>query len=257
MGEALIAGFLKSKAYSPQDVYGSEIIEKRREYIKNTYHIECFDDAKKLVEHSDLIIIAVKPYNVKDVLESIGKKITAEKTLVSIAAGIRLDFMKKNLPEDVPIIRVMPNLACFVREGMMAICPSDNTPKEKLEDVEEVLSLLGKVIILDEKYFDAVTGLVGSGPAYIYLIIEALSDAGVRLGLPRDVAMTLSAQTTLGAGKMVVETGEHPAKLKDKVVTPGGTTIEGLIELERGRVRAALIDAVIRASERAKELSKA
>jgi pyrroline-5-carboxylate reductase len=257
MGEALIAGFLKSKAYSPQDIYCSEIIEKRREYITNTYHIECFDDAKKLVEHSDLIIIAVKPYNVKDVLESVGKKITAEKTLVSIAAGIRLDFIRKNLPEDVPIIRVMPNLACFVREGMMAICSSDNTPKEKLEAVEEVLSLLGKVIILDEKYFDAVTGLVGSGPAYIYLIIEALSDAGVRLGLPRDVAMTLSAQTTLGAGKMVVETGEHPAKLKDKVVTPGGTTIEGLIELERGRVRAALIDAVIRASERAKELSKA
>jgi len=257
MGEALIAGFLKSKVFTPQDVYASEIIEKRRKYIIDNYHIECFDDARKLVERSDLIIIAVKPYNVKDVLESIGNKITREKILVSIAAGIRLDFMRKYLPEDVPIIRVMPNIACFVREGMMVICSSDNTPKEKLEVVKEVFSLLGKTMILDEKYFDAVTGLVGSGPAYIYLIVEALSDAGVRLGLPRDVAITLSAQTTLGAGKMVVETGEHPAKLKDMVVTPGGTTIEGLIELERGRVRASLIDSVIRASERAKELSKA
>jgi pyrroline-5-carboxylate reductase len=257
MGEALIAGLLKSKVFTPQDVYASEIIEKRRKYIIDNYHIECFDDARKLVERSDLIIIAVKPYNVKDVLESIGNKITREKILVSIAAGIRLDFMRKYLPEDVPIIRVMPNIACFVREGMMVICSSDNTPKEKLEVVKEVFSLLGKTMILDEKYFDAVTGLVGSGPAYIYLIVEALSDAGVRLGLPRDVAITLSAQTTLGAGKMVVETGEHPAKLKDMVVTPGGTTIEGLIELERGRVRASLIDSVIRASERAKELSKA
>ncbi|MEM3437864.1 MAG: pyrroline-5-carboxylate reductase [Nitrososphaerales archaeon] len=257
MGEALIAGFLKSKVFSPQDIYASDIVEERRKYIANNYNIECFDDAKKLIECSDLIIIAVKPYNVKDVLESIKDKITSEKILVSIAAGVRLDFIRKNLPEGIPIIRVMPNIACFVREGMMIICSSDNTPKEKLEAVKEVLSLLGRTMILDEKYFDAVTGLVGSGPAYLYLIIEALSDAGVRLGLPRDVAITLSAQTTLGAGKMVLETGEHPAKLKDKVVTPGGTTIEGLIEMERGRVRAKIIDAVIKATERAKELSKA
>jgi len=257
MGEALIAGFLKSKAFSPQDVYASEIIEKRRKYIANNYHIDCFDDPKELVEFIDLAIIAVKPKDVKNVLESIGKEITPEKILVSIAAGITLDYLRKYLPKDIPIIRVMPNIACFVREGMMAVCSSDNTPKERLEAVKEVLSFLGRVIILDEKYFDAVTGLVGSGPAYIYLVIEALSDAGVRLGLPRDVAITLSAQTTLGAAKMVVETGEHPAKLKDMVVTPGGTTIEGLIELERGRLRATFIDAVIRATERAKELSRA
>ncbi len=257
MGEALISGFLKSKIFSPQDVYASEIIEKRRKYITDNYHIESFDDTKKLVERSDLIIISVKPHNVKDVLESIRDNITPEKILVSIAAGIKLDFIRKNLPEGIPIIRVMPNIACFVREGMIAICPSDNTPKEKLEAVKEVLSILGRTIILDEKYFDAVTGLVGSGPAYIYLIIEALSDAGVRLGLPRDIAITLSAQTILGAGKMVLEINEHPAKLKDMVVTPGGTTIEGLLEMERGRVRATIIDAVIKATERAKELSKA
>jgi pyrroline-5-carboxylate reductase len=257
MGEALISGFLKSKAFSPQDVYASEIIEKRRKHIANNYHIDCFDDAKKVAEASDLIIMSVKPKDVKDVLASIGKEITPEKTLVSIAAGITLDYLGKYLPKDIPIIRVMPNIACFVGEGMMAICSSDNTPKEKLEAIKEVLSFLGKTMILDEKYFDAVTGLVGSGPAYIYLAIEALSDAGVRLGLPRDIAITLSAQTTLGAGKMVVETGEHPAKLKDMVVTPGGTTIEGLIELERGRLRATFMDAVIKATEKAKELSRA
>ncbi|MCP8312522.1 MAG: pyrroline-5-carboxylate reductase, partial [Candidatus Methylarchaceae archaeon HK02M1] len=257
MGEALIAGFLKSKAFTPQDICASEIVEGRRRYIADTYHIECFEDIGRLVAFSDLIIVAVKPGNIKDVLEGIGKEITPEKSLVSIAAGITLDYLIKYLPKEIPVIRVMPNLACFVREGMMAVCPSEKIPDERLEDVKENLGLLGRVITLEEKYFDAVTGLVGSGPAYIYLVIEALSDAGVKLGLPKDIATTLVAQTVLGAGKMVSETGEHPARLKEMVATPGGTTIEGLIELERGRLRATLIDAVIKATERAKELSKA
>jgi len=256
MGEALISGLLKSKSFSPQDISSSEILEKRRKYITDTYHIECIDDIKKVVKSSDLIIVAVKPYDLRNALEIVGKAMTHDKSLVSIAAGIKLEYIRKSLPENTHVIRVMPNIACFVREGMMAICPSENTPKEKVEAVRQILGLLGRTIILDEKYFDAVTGLVGSGPAYIYLIIEALSDAGVKLGLPKDVSTTLVAQTVLGAGKMVLETGEHPAKLKDMVVTPAGTTIEGLLELEKGRIRSTLIDAVVRASERAKELSK-
>jgi len=256
MGEALIAGFLKSNAFTPQDICASEIIENRRRYIADTYQIECLDDIERVVTFSDLIIVAVKPDMVKDVLEGIRVSITPEKGLISIAAGIKLDYLKKYLPKDIPVIRVMPNLACFAREGMMVVCPSENTPQERLQTVKETLSLLGRVAILDEKYFDAVTGLVGSGPAYIYLVIEALSDAGVKLGLSRDISTILVAQTVLGAGKMVLETHEHPARLREMVATPGGTTIEGLIELERGRLRATLIDAVIKATERAKELSK-
>jgi len=256
MGEAIISGFLKSKVFSHEDIYASEIIEKRRRYIADTYHIECFDDIERVVAVSNLIIVSVKPGNIRDVLEVIRNVITPEKILISIAAGISLEFLSKYLPKDTSIIRVMPNLACFVREGMMAVCPSKNIPNEKLESIKKTLSLLGRVITLDEKYFDAVTGLVGSGPAYIYLVIEALSDAGVKLGLPKDIATTLVAQTVLGAGKMVVETDEHPARLREMVATPGGTTIEGLIELERGGLRVTLIDAVIKATERAKELSK-
>jgi pyrroline-5-carboxylate reductase len=149
----------------------------------------------------------------------------------------------------------MPNMAVLVREGMVTYCPTENVTKEQEQIAVEMLSLIGLVKRLDEKYLNLATGLVGSGPAYIYLIIDALADAGVRLGLPKDISLTLAAQTTLGASKMVVETGEHPAKLKDMVVTPAGTTIEGLLEMEKSGVKATMIMAVTKAAERAKELA--
>jgi pyrroline-5-carboxylate reductase len=151
----------------------------------------------------------------------------------------------------------MPNIAVMVREAMITLSPSENVTKEQLKIATDMLSLLGRVVTLDEKYLNSATGLAGSGPAYIYLVIDSLADAGLRLGLPKDVSTLLAAQTTLGAAKMVVETGEHPAKLKDMVVTPAGTTIEGLLELERSGLRAAMISAVTKAAERAKELASA
>jgi len=206
------------------------------------------------VGFADISIVAVKPADVGKVLDTIAPALKPGKILISIAAGVTLDFYRKRLPKHVPVIRVMPNMAVLVREGMVTFCPSENVTKDQLKIATDMLGLLGLVRRLDEKYLNLATGLVGSGPAYIYLIIDALADAGLRLGLPKDVSTVLAAQTTLGAAKMVIETGEHPAKLKDMVVTPAGTTIEGLLELERSGLRATLIMAVTKAAERAKEL---
>jgi len=254
MGESIISGLLKSDAYTPKDIKAFEIIENRRKYITQVYEVECVDDVKKAVKFGDIIIIAVKPGHVGNVLEQTGPSIKTGKALISIAAGVTLEFLRKYLAKNVPVIRVMPNIAVSVREAMIIICPSENTTEEELRKVNETFGLLGRVMQLDERYLNLATGLVGSGPAYIYLIIEALADAGVRLGLPKDVSITLAAQTTLGAAKVVVETGEHPAKLKDMVATPAGTTVEGLLELERGKLRAVIISAVTEAAERAKKL---
>jgi len=257
MGEGIISGLMKSGVYSPEQIHAYEIIQDRARYITKTYKIECLSDVRKAVAFADISIIAVKPADVAKVLEEIAPAMKTGKILVSIAAGVTLDFYRKHLPKHVPVIRVMPNMAVLVREGMITVCPSENVTKEQLKTAIDMLSLIGLVKQLDEKYLNLATGLVGSGPAYIYLIIDALADAGVRLGLPKDVSTVLAAQTTLGAAKMVVETGEHPAKLKDMVVTPAGTTIEGLLELERYGLRAILISAVTKAAERAKELAPA
>ena len=253
MGESIITGLLKSGTYTPKDIKAYEIIETQRNHITQTHKIECVNP-QKAVDFSDITIIAVKPKDVENALKQIAPTMKPGKVLVSIAAGITIEFLRKHLPKNVSVIRVMPNIAVSVQEAMIIVCPSENTTKEELKMTTETLSLLGRVIQLDEKYLNLATGLVGSGPAYIYLIIEALADAGVRLGLPKDVAITLAAQTTLGAAKMVVETGEHPAKLKDMVATPAGTTVEGLLELERGKLRAVIISAVTKAAERARQL---
>jgi pyrroline-5-carboxylate reductase len=255
MGEGIIAGLLKSGVYSPDQIRAYEILEDRVKYITKTYKVECLNDAKKAATFADISVIAVKPADVAKVLSEISPAMKPGKVLVSIAAGVTIDFYRQHLPKHVPVVRVMPNMAVLVREGMITVCPSDNVTKEQLKTATDMLSLLGLVKQLDEKYLNLATGLVGSGPAYIYLIIDALADAAVRLGLPKDISITLAAQTTLGAAKMVVETGEHPAKLKDMVVTPAGTTIEGLLELERSGLRATMIMAVTKAAERSKELA--
>lgn len=254
MGEALISGFLESKALTPNQLCAADVAEKRCEHISETYKIECHPNTKKVVKNSDVIIIAVKPGDVRNVLEGVNAVLSHNKILISIAAGITTDSIAKYVAKDVPIVRIMPNIACFVREGMIAISSRSNVSKEQLRIVTELLSTVGKVVAVEEKYLDAITGLVGSGPAYIYLIIEALADAGVRLGIPKELAILLAAQTTLGASKMIIRTGEHPARLRDMVVTPAGTTIEGLLELEKGALRALLIEAITKAAKRAKEL---
>ena len=251
MGEAIIAGLLKSEAFSSKDIQIFEIVKDRREYMTKAYGVGAAESVQAAVAFGDVIIVAVKPGVVGHVLEEIKPVAGSEKVLVSIAAGVTIEYLKKHLPPNTPVVRVMPNLACSVREAMMVVCPSENTTDQQLGTVTEVLSAIGKVMRLDEKYLNLATGLVGSGPAYIFLIIDALADAGVRLGLPKEVSTVLAAQTTLGAAKMVVDSGEHPAKLKDMVATPAGTTVEGLFALEQGGLRATLISAVTEAAKKA------
>ncbi len=254
MGEAIIKGLLRSGKVRSSDIQVFEIIQSRREYITAEYNVRCVNEAYEAASFADLTMIAVEPGHVKEVLEQVSPAMRPGKMIASIAAGVTLEFLRRHLPGTVPVIRVMPNITCQVGEAMIVICPSENTKSEELSMVKDTLSLLGHVMQLDEKYLNLATGLVGSGPAYIYLIIEALADAGVRMGLPKDVSILLAAQTTLGAARMVVETKEHPAKLKDMVITPAGTTVEGLLALETGRLRAVIISAVSKAAEKARRL---
>ena len=255
MGEAIIAGLLKSQSYRPPDIQIVEILTNRREYITQIYNLEAARDLDEAVRFGDLIIVAVKPSVVGHVAAQLKHTITPGKIVVSIAAGVTIEQIQTHLPRNIAVIRVMPNLACSVNEAMIVACPSEHTTVDEMNVATDVLRLLGKVVQLEEKYLNLATGLVGSGPAYLFIIIDALADAGVRLGLPKDLSIVLAAQTTLGAAKMVIETGEHPAKLKDMVATPAGTTVEGLLALEQGKLRATLILAVTEATRRAKGLA--
>lgn len=256
MGTALISGLLRAGMVEKDNLCASDVSTQRCDQVSETYGIKCFSDNKAVVSSSDIVIVAVEPGHVKTILEDIGGELAC-KLLVSIVAGVSTAFLKKNLQKTIPIVRAMPNNPCMVGEGMIVLAPSPEASEKDLKAVEAIFSSVGRVMILDERFFDAVTGLSGSGPAYIYLVIEGLIEGGVRAGLPEDKALTLAAQTVLGAGKMVLETGLHPAKLREMVTTPGGTTVEGLKELERGNVKAALGMAVESAARRSKELVKA
>jgi pyrroline-5-carboxylate reductase len=254
MGEAIIVGLLNSGTYRPANIQFVEVLTDRREYIATTYNVTAAPNLDEAVRFGDLIVVAVKPNVVGEVAAQLSHAITPGKIIISIAAGVTINQVRTHIPKDIAVIRVMPNLACSVNEAMIALCPSSNTTMEAMNAATEMLQLLGKVVQLEEQYLNLATGLVGSGPAYLFVVIDALADAGVRLGLPKDLSLILAAQTTLGAAKLVVETGEHPAKLKDMVATPGGTTVEGLLALEQGKLRATLISAVTEATRRAKGL---
>ena len=256
MGNALISGLLRAGDTKREDLCASDVSAKRRNQISKTYNIKCFPENKTAVQYSDIVIVAVEPNHVKTVLEDIGEELT-DKLLVSIAAGVSIDFLRKNLNRTMPLVRAMPNNPCMVGEGMTALAPSPEVSKKDLEAVKAIFSSVGKAIVIDEQLFDAITGLSGSGPAYIYLVIEGLVEGGVKAGLSEDKAVMLAAQTVLGAAKMVLETGIHPTKLREIVATPGGTTIEGIKELERGNVKSSFGRAVQSAARRSKELVKA
>ncbi len=254
MGEALISGLLLSHNYPPQHIYAYDIVPERCRYMKSKYKINLLRKPSEVASTTDIVILIVKPQDLAKAVREVNKAPLKDKIILSLAAGISTTYLLKHLPKDTELIRVMPNLACSIGEGMICVTRAKGTSKKSLDKATDLLALTGRVLQIDEKHMDAVTGLSGSGPAFIYVLIESLADAGVRLGLKRDIAFTLAAQTTLGAGKLVVSTGEHPAKLKDMVVTPGGTTIEGLIEIEKGGLRAVIIEAVSKTAEKAQHL---
>jgi pyrroline-5-carboxylate reductase len=253
MGSALLSGLLRKGTVKRESLIASDVSSQRRSYVSKTFGIKCVSNNNIVVANSDIVIIAVEPKHVKVVVEDIKEGLTHQ-LLVSIAAGVSIGFLKQLLRRDLPIIRVMPNYPCIVGEGMIVVAPSPEVSKEGVTAVKEVFSSVGKVLVLDEKFLDAVTGLSGSGPAYIYLVIEGLIEGGMKLGLAEETALMLAAQTVLGSGRVVIETKMHPAKLRDMVTTPGGTTAEGLKELERSDVRAVFGRAVERAAKRSREL---
>lgn len=254
MGEALIHCLTSKRAIDTSKILAADIVSERCEYITRKYGIECGTDITKAAHECNVIIIAVKPKDVKKVAEVLRGFVTSKQLIITLVAGVSLEFLSGILGGETPMIRAMPNVAVLVGEGMIALAKGQNTSDEYMMLAETIFSFTGRVAVVDERQMDAVTALSGSGPAYIYTVIEALSDGGVKVGLERELATTLAAQTTLGAAKMVLESREHPAKLKDMVTTPGGTTVEGLLQLEKGKIRVALMRAVIEAAKKSKKL---
>lgn len=256
IASALIGGVLKAGLVVPEKIMVSDVSHERLAFLSNQFMVSTTVDSKKLASQVDILFLTVKPQVIDVVLENISQSVTKKTIVVSVAAGITLDHLQGSLPEGIQVVRVMPNTPVAVGAGMAAVALGKCTEAVTGELVASIFQSSGRAVILDEHLMDAVTGLSGSGPAFAFLMIEALADAGVRVGLARQHALLLSAQTLFGAAKMVLETGEHPAKLKDMVTSPGGTTIAGVHTLEEKNVRAALIDAVIAATERSREMGK-
>ena len=254
MGTALLKGVLSSNTIDKEKTI---IYDVREEVIKNCiqeFNVKAVSSNTELVQQVKFIIIAVKPQDIDSVLEEIGPKLSEDQILISIAAGVTLDYIKKFISKNIGLIRVMPNTPALVGEGASAIAHNKKITENDLKYVKKILNSVGKVVELEEKHIDAVTGLSGSGPAYVFVIIEALADGGVKMGLPRNIALKLASQTVLGSAKMVMETGMHPGELKDMVASPGGTTITALHEIEKGKLRATLISAVEAATLKSKSL---
>ncbi|MBL0224079.1 MAG: pyrroline-5-carboxylate reductase [Geobacteraceae bacterium] len=254
MAEAIIKGLLRED--SGASLMIAEIAAERRDYLAKTYPgIRVVENSAEAATWGDLIILAVKPQQAAGVLSDIGNSAGAGRLFVSIMAGVRSDSIEDALGNGTRVVRVMPNTPALVGEGASAICAGRNASREDLDCVENIFARTGLVVRVEEKQMDAVTGLSGSGPAYVFTFIEALSDAGVKNGLARDVAARLALQTVLGAARMLAETGRHPAQLREQVTSPGGTTIAGLHVLENGRFRGTIMDAVEAATKRSRELA--
>ena len=256
MGEALIRGLLHGHLCRPEQIFCSDVRPERLKVIREKYGVKTTSHNTEVVKQSEIIILSVKPQIMKQVVDEIAKYLDLSKLIISIAAGVPLDAIEACARKDLKLIRVMPNICVSVREGASAIAGGKHVQREDLMMAKTIFDSVGKSIFIEEDLLDAVTGLSGSGPAYIFLIIDALADAAVKVGLSRDDALILAPQTVLGAAKMLIETGEHPGKLKDMVTSPGGTAIAGLHTLEEGGVRTTLINAVEVATERSKILGE-
>ncbi len=256
MGEALIKALLHSGSFAANKIRVSDINQDRLHHLRDTYQVSIHADNGELAVGSDVVVLAVKPHQVGDVLAEIGASLDHLPLLISIAAGVPIVSLEQGLAKPVPVIRVMPNTPALVLAGVSAITGGTHTKSEHLAMARALFEAVGVVVEVDETHMDAVTGLSGSGPAYVYLFVEALIDAGVLVGLSRPVARDLAVQTTLGAAKLLAESGEHPGALKDQITTPGGTAINGLAILESGGMRGMLMDAVAAATKRSKELGK-
>lgn len=254
MAGALIKGLCHATVVKPQSILASDVKPERLKQLEAAHGIRVTTDNHQLVRESDILVIAVKPQVVDKILSAIGAKIRPETLVVSVAAGVPIEALESRLPKNARVVRAMPNTPATALAGATAISAGSHATDADMDAARALFEAVGRVVVLDENLLDAVTGLSGSGPAYVMLIIEALADGGVKMGLHRDTALLLAAQTVYGSAKLLLETGEHPGRLKDMVTSPGGTAIAGLHTLESGGLRTTLINAVETASLRSAAL---
>ena len=256
MAKAMIGGIVKSKLVDSNNVIASDLNELALENVKNEYGINVTTNSKEVVNFSDIVIVAVKP-NVYDVvLEDVKELVDDKKIIVTIAAGKTIESIENVIGNDKKVIRTMPNTPALVNEGMSALCKNKNITDEELNIVKEIFNSFGKAEIVNEYLIDSVIGVSGSAPAYVFMFIEAMADAAVLAGMPRNQAYTFAAQAVMGSAKMVLETDKHPGELKDMVCSPGGTTIEAVKTLESEGFRSAVIKAIGDCIEKSKKMSK-
>ncbi len=256
MGQAIVGGIVKAGLVPSENIIMSDLYEPSLERAKNNYNIEVTTDNKLVARKSDILILAVKPNLYSIVINEIKDLVKEDVVIVTIAAGKSIDSTEKSFGKELKVIRTMPNTPALVGEGMTAVCPNKLITDEDISEVSSLLSSFSKVEVVSESLIDAVTSVSGSSPAYVYMFIEAMADAAVLQGMPRDKAYKFAAQTVLGSAKMVLETGMHPGALKDMVCSPGGTTIEAVSELEAKGFRSAVISAMNKCYEKSKEMSK-
>ncbi|WP_338449783.1 pyrroline-5-carboxylate reductase [Niallia oryzisoli] len=254
MGKAIMNGIIKAGIASPQDIVVYDVYPPSLDAVQTELGVTTTSNEKEVVQKADIIILAVKPNNIAEVLTTIKEDISADKIIVSIAAGVTLERLSANVPEKTKIVRVMPNTPALVGEGMSALSCNAYVTKEEQAELLAIFRSFGEAEVVGDYLMDVVTGLSGSGPAFVYMFIEALADGAVAEGLSRANAYKFAAQTVLGSAKVVLETGKHPGELKDMVSSPGGTTIAGVKSLENDRFRAAVINAVVAATEKSRTL---
>jgi len=255
MGGILLQGFLKNNLFGPDQLIATVQHPDRALALSAQFGVSVTTDNAEAAAGADVILIGVKPVQVPGLIEEIKPGLSSAKLLLSFAASVTTASIEQAAGCDLAVVRAMPNTPAMIGAGVTALCAGRFCTAEQMTVAQRIFATVGRTVVVDEKHMDTVTGLSGSGPAFLYIIIEALAEAGVNVGLPRDVATLLAAQTDYGSARMVLETGYHPALLKDQVTTPAGCTVDGILELEEGGLRVTLIKAVKRATQRAKELA--
>jgi len=253
MGEAILKGLLAG-GQKADSLIVSDSQRERREFLEKSYQVKTTSENEVVVKNSDVVILAIKPQNFPEVIDSCVKALVSDKLIVSIMAGVTTAKLEEYLPDKCKVIRVMPNTPALVGAGTTVLSGGKYATEDDLKIALDIFQGLGSTTILPEKYLNAVTGLSGSGPAFVALLVEALADGGVMAGLPRDIAAKLALDTVGGTAKLLTETGMHPAQLKDRVTSPAGTTIYGMLELEKNGVRGTIMQTVLTATKRAEEL---
>jgi pyrroline-5-carboxylate reductase len=254
IGSLLVRSFLAQGLVTADRLRVTVRRPERAQALARDLGIDASTDNRAAARDADVVLLCVKPQSVTDVLATIRPELGPEQLVISVAASVPTQYIEQHLGAEIPVVRAMPNTPCAVGSGMTGLCAGRFAGAAHLETARALFQAVGRTVVVEEKLMDAVTGLSASGPAFLYIILESLIDGGLKVGLPRDVATLLAAQTMLGAARMVLETGDHPALLKDAVTTPAGCTIDGILELEDGKLRVTLIKAVVKATERAGQL---